>query len=78
MIEITILVAIVVGLTEVVKRIGVDGRWLPLVAILFGISANFLGKAIGVTVPELFLGGIMAGLMGCGLWETGKHTVAGR
>lgn len=75
MVETAILVALIVGITEVVKRIGLEARWLPLVAIVLGIFGNFGGKVIGAANLELVIGGLIAGLTACGLWDLGKKTV---
>ena len=77
MIEPTILIALIIGLTEVAKKIGLDNRWCPLVALALGIGLNFGLKFIGGQGSELLIGGIVAGLTAVGLYSGVKNTVTG-
>lgn len=65
-------VAIITGLTEVVKRAGVNTKYIPLVAILFGI---IYGVAIGGFEATSIIGGVVAGLTSVGLYRTGQKVV---
>lgn len=77
-IDITILAAIALGLTQVVKAAGLPKRFIPLVAIALGVGFNFLGKYVGVGYQEVILYGTMAGLSAVGLYDIGKKTIAGK
>lgn len=77
-IDLSILLAITIGLTEVAKRFDIDKRWLPVIAIFFGIGSNLIGQVIGETFTQAVLGGIMIGLMSVGIWETSKHSILGK
>ncbi len=77
-IELAIIVAIVVGLTEVIKKLGIQDRWIPLIAIVTGIAVNYLSAIVGVETSQVILGGLIAGLMAVGAWEVGKHSVLGK
>ena len=65
-------IPIVIGLTEVIKKFGVPSRFLPLVAIAFGIL--FAIVLLGPT-PEGILQGIMIGLAGSGLYRGAEVVV---
>ena len=75
MLEITILVGLVLGLTQIAKGLKVSHAWLPLIAVILGVLINLGAKFIGGENIELVLGGIMAGLMSSGLWDLGSDTL---
>lgn len=76
--EQVILVSIVIGLTEVIKRAtGLEKRYIPLLAVILGIVLSFVGTYLGVISAPL-ISGIVAGLMSCGLWDLGKKTILGK
>lgn len=63
---------IVLGLVEIVKRVGMRKRYNPIVSLIFGISAGvFYG---GYTLSYNILLGILVGLASSGLWS-GVKTV---
>jgi len=78
MIETSLLIALIVGLVEVAKRMGLQNRWLPLLAVVLGIGLNLLVSRFGEETRELFVYGIAAGLSSVGLFEISKHTVLGK
>ena len=63
-----IILAVIVGFTQIVKAFEVPQRILPFVAILTGIVLMFASNA-GIT-GELAIQGIVLGLMGIGLYST--------
>jgi uncharacterized membrane protein YfbV (UPF0208 family) len=63
-----IILAVIVGFTQIVKAFEVPQRFLPFVAILTGIVLMFASNA-GIT-GELAIQGIVLGLMGIGLYST--------
>lgn len=69
MIEQIVLVGIIVGLTQIIKTLGADTRYIPLVAIALGIFLNALSGFAG---SEIIIGGIIAGLISMGLYDTSK------
>jgi len=76
--ETTVLTALVIGLTEVVKRIGVNSKFLPLVAIVLGVGLSFGLKFLDVkTVNGAVetVNGLIAGLMSMGIWSGVKATL---
>ncbi len=78
MIETTILIALIGGLTEVAKSVGLEKRWLPLLAIVLGVGLNLFIGFIGYEIGELIIAGLIAGLSTMGLYDIGKKTILGR
>ncbi len=72
------MVALVIGLTEVAKRFGLQNRWLPLLAVLLGVGFNLVFKFFGAEWYEFLVNGIVVGLAGSGLWDLGKLSVLGK
>ena len=76
MLEETIILAIVVGLTEVVKRVGLVGRIVPVFAVVAGIGVAFIANLGGAW--DVALQGLIVGLTAIGAYEVGKTTVLGK
>ncbi len=69
--EISIAIAIVVGLTEVLKRAGgIPSRFIPLVSLAFGLAVAYFS---GATDP--IISGLIVGLSASGLFDIGKKTL---
>lgn len=68
-------VAIIIGLAEVVKRMGMETRLIPLfdviLGITFGISVYGIGLGYGLLKSVLI--GIALGLEACGLFSGCKN-----
>jgi len=72
-----IFVALTIGLTEAVKRIGLNKRYLPLAAVVIGIVLAFLGRAIvgaDASWGMIILIGIATGLQSVGLFSGLKNS----
>ena len=70
----TILVGLVIGLTEVIKRpFNIGKKWIPLISLgwsfALGLLLNF-GKLDGFAITQIVIIGLCAG----GLWDLGKQT----
>ncbi len=76
MLEEAVILAIVVGLTEVIKKIGLEKRWVPVAAIVMGIGIAIIANLGGVW--DTVLQGLMMGLTAVGAYEFGKTTVMGK
>lgn len=76
MLEETIILAIVVGLTEVAKRVGLVGRIVPVFAVVMGIGVAFIANLGGAW--DVALQGLIVGLTAIGAYEVGKTTVLGK
>ena len=66
---IAIAVAVITGLTQVVKKIGIRTKYIPLVAV--GLGLLYAGFIIGWN-PEALIEGIVLGLTSVGLYRTGQ------
>jgi hypothetical protein len=66
-------VAVIVGLVEVLKRIGLGTKWAPLVSIVVGVGLSFLFPSD--TIASTILFGVIAGLTSCGLYSGTKATI---
>jgi hypothetical protein len=60
-------VAIITGLTEVIKRLGVPTKYIPLVAIVLGVL--YAGFVLSWE-SQAIIGGIVAGLTSVGLYRS--------
>ena len=67
-----IAVALVVGLVEVVKKLGVPKEILPVASIIFGILIIGLPLFTSVAITEVITMGVMIGLMAVGSYESLK------
>ena len=71
----TVLVPVVIGLVEAIKRgFGVNERWAPVVSIFVGIGLTLLGGAAGLIIPSIVVAGavwygLLAGLSASGLYS---------
>jgi len=67
----TFLIALVTGITEVIKRaFKLNKRYLPLISLILGIGIAFLVQnGFDYTSKETILFGIMIGLSSCGLFS---------
>ena len=75
--DIPLYVALIIGLTEVFKRIGLPSRILPVCAMLLGLMFAYVGNVGGSSVANLFVG-LALGLSGMGLFDVAKTTIAGK
>lgn len=68
-------VAIIIGLAEVVKRLGLETRFIPLFDVVIGIIGGIMiyGVTLGYGVLRGALIGIALGLEACGLFSGCKN-----
>ena len=69
-------VLIIIGLTQVAKQY-IENRWMPILAILFGVILTSLVNYRAWT-PEALVTGIVLGLVASGCWDMGKKTCLGK
>ena len=68
------LIPILIGINEVVKRIGIANRFIPIVSVLLGIGVSFITP--GVTTSFIaIIGGIVIGLSAVGLYSGTRSTI---
>lgn len=70
--DIAIAIAVITGLTQVVKKAGLRTKYVPLAAVVLGII--YAGFIIGWDALSL-VSGIVSGLSAVGFYSTVKHTV---
>lgn len=70
-------VALIMALAEVVKRIGLKSKWIPLVDLGLGIVAGLAVYTahLGYTPIEGIVVGIACGLSACGLFSGVKNLI---
>ncbi len=68
-------VALIMALAELVKRIGLDARWIPLVDLALGIVSGIVIYTIytGMHPIEGLVIGVALGLSACGLFSGVKN-----
>jgi len=67
-----IIVPVIIGLVEVAKRLGLNDKYCPILAVLFGIGFASLGTAVGF--GGMLLSGVISGLAAVGLYSGAKNT----
>ena len=70
MIDIALLIAITMALTELVKHLGMSKKYLPLFSLAIGIVAGIF--YLDMVLKEQILFGIMIGLSASGLFDQTK------
>lgn len=66
--------AILIGLVQIAKLIGLSKRFLPLLAVLLGVGLAFLVVGAGIYANVIILG-LTLGLSACGLYSGIKSTI---
>lgn len=69
----SIAIAVALGLTEVIKTLGLDSKYAPLLSVIIGLGISFL-NANAITSTAAFAG-IIYGLSACGLFSGAKTTL---
>jgi len=70
---IAVLIAFTVGITEVIKRLGLPSKFSPLVSLIVGIGLAIL--ALTDTMTNKIITGIMCGLSASGLYSGANSTI---
>lgn len=68
-------IALIIGLAELVKRMGVATRWIPVVDLILGLTSGICiyGIALGYGITDGIVLGIALGLSACGLFSGIKN-----
>ena len=68
-------VLIIIGLAEVVKRLGLDSKFIPVVDLVLGIVSGLLVNTLyqGMSPIEGIMIGVACGLSACGLFSGVKN-----
>lgn len=72
----TIILLMVIGITELAKRTGMPKKFLPLINLVFGIAAGILYIS-PYDWRQGLLQGIIVGLVASGTWSTAKNVYEG-
>jgi hypothetical protein len=70
MIEITSLVAIVIALTQIIKDLGINSKFAPVISLVLGILGGTF--FIEGDIQYRLMSGILMGLSSSGLYDVGK------
>jgi hypothetical protein len=65
--------AIIVGLIEVLKKLGLQDKYIPLLDVLLGVGLTWLIEPTEIRLMVLW--GIVLGLSAGGLYDLGKEPV---
>lgn len=68
--EIGILIALLIGVSEVAKRVGLPQKYLPVVNLILGVVAGIF--TIDAPMAEQVITGAMVGLSASGLYDQTK------
>lgn len=69
-----VLVPVLIGVVEVIKRVGLKTRWAPLCALFLGVVAAWGLSGWSVDMMVL-IEGLVAGLSAAGLWSGTRATL---
>ncbi len=70
MLELGVVIAVLVGVGQVVKKIGMPEKYIPLMNLGLGVVSGL--TMIDGTVPEQVIVGAMIGLSASGLYDQSK------
>lgn len=68
-------VALIIGIAEIVKRIGFPTKFIPIVDLVLGVISGFCvyGVVQGMNAVECVVLGVALGLSACGLFSGIKN-----
>lgn len=69
-------VPVIIALVELAKRIGLNAKFAPLLALALGIIVGFVYLAPGDYAKAAWLG-VVTGLAATGLWSGAKNVAEG-
>jgi len=67
------IVALIIALTELAKRLGFPPKFAPFISMAIGVGFAMLT----IVSVDSAIQGIIMGLMASGLWDVGKTTLKG-
>jgi len=73
----SILTAVVIGLVEVAKKLGMSEKFAPLLALILGLGFAFMGFTANPDLASTIIGGIIIGLSAVGLYSGTKNVIEG-
>ena len=69
--SVAILTAIIVGLSEILKNVGVKSKWIPVANLVMGVVFSFV--FVDAAWHQLILTGIVVGLSASGFYDNSKR-----
>ena len=70
-------VALIMGLAEVIKRFGLETKWIPLIDLGLGVLSGVCVYGAKYGIVQSVILGIALGLSACGLFSGIKNTLEG-
>ena len=73
------MVTIIVGLSEVIKKaVGINAKFIPLIDVFLGLALSFGYSFVEeISLPRVIFCGLAMGLTACGLFSGGKNVIEG-
>lgn len=70
-------IALIIGIAEVIKRLGLPKRWIPLIDLFLGLISGICvyGLHLEYDIVESIVIGLAMGLSACGLFSGVKNTI---
>ncbi len=70
-------IALIIGIAEVIKRLGLPKRWIPLIDLFLGLISGICvyGLHLNYDIVESIVIGLAMGLSACGLFSGVKNTI---
>ena len=75
----TAIVALIIGIAEILKKIGLPAKYIPIIDVMLGIAAGICvyGLMLNHDLANGALIGLAMGLSACGLFSGVKNVVEG-
>ena len=73
-VTLTLVTAVVIGLVQSAKILGMPTKFAPVLAIVLGVLGTST-LAMYQFSPEIIFAGVICGLTACGLWSGTKATI---
>lgn len=69
-----VVIPVILGLVEVLKRLGMPSQWAPVASLVLGLGSGFIYLAPGEPSAAV-LAGLIAALSAMGLWSGPKAMI---
>lgn len=70
-------IALIIGIAEVIKKMGVNPKYIPLLDLVLGLISGFLVYYEDLGLTKSLMIGLMFGLSACGLFSGYKNLTKG-
>lgn len=71
-----IIIAIITGLIEIFKKLGLNTKFAPVISVILGLFFAFLCGEYTV-IADIVINGLIIGLSACGLYSGAKTLIGG-